>query len=149
MKATRTLARVKLLGAILMATCLFVAAANAEPFYRGKFTLPYEVKWGKAVLPAGEYCLTLRYSNGTLLTIVETVRGEAALVVMPARISQHNRPGLNALIIERSSNESTVRELRLAEVGLVLGFEPREPRGRKAIMEARAELLMTHVAVNR
>ena len=43
-----------LLLGVLIATFVFTAAANAQPSFAGKFTLPYEVRWGQAVLPAGD-----------------------------------------------------------------------------------------------
>ena len=46
-----------LLVAVLMAIPAFTVAANAQPAWVGKFTLPYEVHWNHAVLPAGEYSI--------------------------------------------------------------------------------------------
>jgi len=50
---------VKLFVTVVLATCLFVAAVNAQPRFRGKFTLPCEVHSGDVVLPAGEYFLSM------------------------------------------------------------------------------------------
>src|ERR1700692_1527144 len=49
----------KLILGVLIATCAFTAAANAQPSFEGKFTLPYEVQWNHAVLPAGEYSIRM------------------------------------------------------------------------------------------
>ena len=55
--STRHSTTAKLILGVLFATCVFTAAANAQPSFEGKFTLPYEVQWNHAVLPAGEYSI--------------------------------------------------------------------------------------------
>jgi hypothetical protein len=45
-------------GAVLMAACLLGSPAKAQASFQGKFTLPYEVHWGQATLPAGDYVIT-------------------------------------------------------------------------------------------
>ena len=61
MKSIRTLGLFKYPLAAALALCLFAGAANAQHFAasRGSFTLPFEVNWGTAVLPAGDYTFTL------------------------------------------------------------------------------------------
>jgi hypothetical protein len=48
---------------------LFAGAAQAGAGYSGKFTLRYEVRWGGAVLPAGEYSLAMDSIKGPLNVI--------------------------------------------------------------------------------
>src|ERR1700739_3972527 len=49
---------VKMLTILTLAMCASAAAANAQSV-TGKLTLPYEVHWGTATLPAGEYTITM------------------------------------------------------------------------------------------
>ncbi len=58
-KHTTTPASVRLLLGVVIATFVFTAAAKAQPSFAGKFTLPYEVRWGQAVLPAGDYVIRM------------------------------------------------------------------------------------------
>ena len=44
---------VRILAIFTLAMCAFTATANAQSVM-GRFTLPYEVHWGTATLPAGE-----------------------------------------------------------------------------------------------
>ena len=44
---------VKMLAILTLAICASTAAENAQTV-TGRFTLPYEVHWGTATLPAGE-----------------------------------------------------------------------------------------------
>jgi len=76
MKKTRNfrLARFTLL---LLAGSLCVGRLTAqagEAVSAGKFTLPFEVRWGQAILPAGDYTYTL---NSATFSGVLTVRGNS------------------------------------------------------------------------
>ena len=67
-----------MLAALLAATCLHVIVTAAAPAaFQGIFKLSHEVRWGKAVLPAGEYLLRVEYSGpATLVTIGEAKTGK-------------------------------------------------------------------------
>ncbi len=54
MKQTRSFTTVRLAVFALLATVVFAGLLSAED-YRGKFTLPFEAKWGTAALPPGDY----------------------------------------------------------------------------------------------
>jgi hypothetical protein len=137
MKAIRNLT-MKLIAAALVATCLFAGAANAGPLFKGKVTLPSEVHWGKAVLPAGEYWLTLTSPSLPGIVTIQAANGSQTAFVMPVEIYRSEAKGTNALIMARRGNQSAVRALRLAEVGLTLRYEPQGAQNRKAIQEAEA-----------
>ena len=51
-KTMRHAIKVRLFAAVLLATCVFSGAANAQTMAI-KFNLPFEVHWGKTLLPAG------------------------------------------------------------------------------------------------
>ncbi len=132
-KLTQKLTAVKLLVAVLAAACLFAAAANAQPMYSGKFTLPSEVRWGKATLPAGEYQFTLNSPN---FATIREISGKYSAFVMPLGVNQYDVRGRSALVITVRGNHRTVRELRLAEIGLTLNFQPRREKAEKVVQEA-------------
>ena len=48
--------RYAVFAALLTVTAGFTLPANAQQ-YKAKFTLPFEARWGAAVLPAGDYTL--------------------------------------------------------------------------------------------
>ena len=60
MKLKKGLSPVQRLTLGLLISLLCASVAQAAPLYRGKFKLPYAVRWGQAVLPAGEYQLKFR-----------------------------------------------------------------------------------------
>jgi hypothetical protein len=43
----------------VLALGILASAGNAQNIFEGKFTLPFEVYWGGATLPAGDYTVTL------------------------------------------------------------------------------------------
>ncbi len=68
----------------ILAACALAGAANAQPAtFSGKFTLPYEVHWGKTVLPAGDYSITMDRLDSA--AIVRSASGKAHFV----RVSPH------------------------------------------------------------
>jgi hypothetical protein len=54
-----------------------VARTASAQVLKGRFTLPYEVRWGMAVLPAGTYLIIMDNVRGPAL--LTTTEGEAAV----------------------------------------------------------------------
>lgn len=54
---TKKATQVTLFAAALLATSLFAGSAHAQSSFQGKFTLQNPVRWGNAVLPAGDYLI--------------------------------------------------------------------------------------------
>src|SRR6267142_1977948 len=49
--------------AVAFATLMCATGAHAQISFTGRFTLPYEVHWSNAVLPAGEYSIVIPSLN--------------------------------------------------------------------------------------
>ena len=71
-KTIRRAIEVRLFAVVLLATCAFAASANAQSF-TGRFTLPSETHWGKNVLPAGNY--TISMDAKTNVALVRSAKG--------------------------------------------------------------------------
>ena len=88
MKKTRNFRLVRF-TLLLLAGSLCVGRLTAqagEPVSAGKFTLPFEVRWGQAILPAGDYTYTL---NSATFSGVVTVRGNSkAAMISVGSVSQ-------------------------------------------------------------
>ena len=115
----------------LLASCLGAASAKAQEF-NGKFTLPFEARWGVATLPAGSYSFTVdqTMSGGSLVVVGEKVR---AII----RGQGHN-PKMgesSALILRSEKGVYTVRELRMADIGVVLYYGPQHHKRLTAAQE--------------
>jgi hypothetical protein len=46
-------------GVAALALGALATSGNAQNAYRGKFTLPFETRWGSATLPAGDYTFVM------------------------------------------------------------------------------------------
>ena len=118
-----TLLRTLALGVLLFS--LGVAVASAQPFH-GKFSLPSEVRWGTATLQAGDYTINLQgLRTGNMLQVREN--GKVVATVLP---QSHNpaMAGPAELVIENGKTGSTVREIRLPDIGVVLYYAPHAPK---------------------
>ena len=56
---TRNLKFLNHIALVVLTLCLSAAIGKAQNAYAGKFTLPFETHWGGAVLPAGDYTMTV------------------------------------------------------------------------------------------
>jgi hypothetical protein len=121
MKTNQSLRLVKVAMFALVTACMGASLANAQTV-AGKFDLPFEVRWGQAVLPAGNYSFTLSSTAG-MPGYTVMVRGENRTAsIIASTIIGDNAAGKSALIVERHGEKGTVRSLRLAEAGLVVYY---------------------------
>ncbi len=137
----------KTLRYLLMAVAalgLFAGAAQAQD-YIGKFNLPIETQWGKAVLPAGNY--TLEHNSMRRPDLV-TVRGEKeTIMTLPASQSfQADRSQKSALVLARMKGKTVVRTLVLAELGMEFYYP--WPKGER-IRIAEGPVLIQRVPITR
>jgi hypothetical protein len=134
-KITRYATRVTLFAAALLTTCLFAGSVNAQAGIQGKFTLPYEVHWGQAVLPAGEYLLTFTPDSmvGTRL-VIRNAKNDRFVAFESVNIREDSKKGESALLIGTRGGQRIVHSLTIAELGQVFVYD----RGLdRAVEEAR------------
>jgi hypothetical protein len=117
MKKTQSSTLLRLLGLAMLAACFSAGHANAQ-MLQGKFTLPTEVRWGQATLPAGEYSFTLdsvdRYCP------LRIRRGNTNVGMFFAAAQDGNYSDHAELRIEKG----TVRALNLPNLGMVFVYAP-------------------------
>jgi hypothetical protein len=122
MNWTRISKLLRLVGLALLAACLNAGHASAQVF-QGKFTLPFEARWGLAALPAGNYSFALDSVTGTC-TLRLYREGKGVALIM-AQSQRENDSGTAALTVVRG----TVRTLSLPNIGTVLQYAPHHPKG--------------------
>ena len=117
--------RVQLLSSLtlaLLGVCLSAGPANAQGF-TGKFTLPFEARWGMATLPAGDYSFTVDAKPGGLLQVF---RGTRTVALVYAQGWDQKSSGRNALMVVKEGGASIVREVILRDIALVLYYAPHQ-----------------------
>jgi hypothetical protein len=99
---------------------LSVGAAQAQS-YTARVTLPHEVQWGAASLPAGDYSLALDSVAGSL-RVIDASRRIRALVRGVPESATPTQPA--SLLITRDGNERTVRSLNCPMWGYKFVYKP-------------------------
>jgi len=133
MKMVTRQVTIKLLTTVALTILAFAAAANANPNFTGKFNLPYEVHWGKAVLPAGQYSIRMQASMATAL--VQSADGKIAIVT-PLSTTDDTQKGAAGLFVTLSGSQRRVRFLNLPESGVSLVYEPLTTADRELLSKA-------------
>ncbi len=132
MNSNRSYKMIWLVGVAVLAACFGAGQARAQEF-AGKFTLPFETRWGQAALPAGDYSFRLNKAHSGAM--IQLYQGKTSLGFVQAQAYDQSKPGSNALTVVRTKASNTVRELRLPEIGVVLIYSP----GRAKPMTAEEE----------
>jgi hypothetical protein len=115
-KVMKSIRKVSLLKVLV----LFVGALGASALpassqnTTGTFTLAHKVRWGTAVLPAGDYRFSVDTQAWPARVMVRELGGTTS--------ADQKLAGGSTLVIERKAGESVVRSLKLAPVGLALEF---------------------------
>jgi hypothetical protein len=131
-KTKRHAFEVRLFAVVLLATCVFAAAANAQTL-AAKFTLPFEVHWGRNVLPAGEYTVTM--DSTTNVALIRSANGETVgFSPVPTRATSHS--GTTALFVMVRGNERLIRSLNLPTSGISLIYPPTSSAQREMLANA-------------
>jgi hypothetical protein len=121
MNGVRVSSLIRFAGLALLAACFVAGHANAQVF-QGKFTLPFQARWGQATLPAGDYSLTL--DSVDMKSTLRLFRGRNAVGMILAQSYYKTDSGHAELTVEQGS----VRSLRLPELGIVLQYAPQRPK---------------------
>ncbi len=125
MSSARYLKAVSKLGLAALALGIFASAGNAQNAYQGKFTLPSEVYWGGATLPAGDYKFELT-SQGSPYTLY--IHGENANAIVRALVADPGAVSNSArLDLVDISDVHAIKTFEAPELGVTFSyFTPKE-----------------------
>lgn len=138
MKSTRSFNLAKVVLLAVLAAGFSASLASAQEL-RAKFTLPFEARWGKAILPPGEYSINLDAGKPPYMALVQQGQQGVALVMAAGQTNQREVTGPSTLIAVRSGGTYRIRELRLAEVGIVLEYNA--PKAERRILAQTPRLI--------
>ena len=121
----------KLSYAALLAATVFTYAPNlasAEEPSRGHFKLTHEVRWGNAIVPAGEYAFSYDPDSlSPVLTITKTDGPRASFMLLVPAKDESSTKDSNAIVLESTPAGSYVSAFQLAESGVTLHFRVPRP----------------------
>jgi hypothetical protein len=118
----------------LLAACLFTGAANAQTVH-GKFTLDNTTRWGKAVLPAGEYQLTFNPAREPGIVAISDAKTGKKVALIYTAITEGAGKGGSALFVGQRGRQRVIYSFRLAELGRTFIYDPALAHGR-GVLEA-------------
>ena len=118
---------------VLVVTCALAGAVYAQPTFVGKFTLPYEVHWGQAVLPAGEY--SIRMDSAAAAAKVTSTDGSRTIYTQFPMFADSDK-GSTHLTITTMGNERKVRSLNAPDLGKLIIFAPLSKSEREELAKA-------------
>jgi hypothetical protein len=123
--------------AALLTSLFFAGTARAQgqsPAYVGKFTLTQQIHWGKTVLQPGKYKVTINSTVAPIIGTIRTVAGDGVSIVM-SQARTGNKNSVNGLLIKEKDGQPTVHSLAIADLGVVLIYDP--TLARETVQEAR------------
>jgi hypothetical protein len=142
-RGERNMKTVRVLAILTLATCAFAAAANAQSV-TAKFTLPYEVHWGTATLPAGEYAISMDLLH-TAITLVQSASNNVSFFTrIPVMENSSKSPA--SLVITSFNGDRRVRSLNLPELGKSFVYERITTAEREQIAKGRVQIVPVSIA---
>lgn len=112
MKGTRIAMLVSFV--LAAAICFSASPAHAQGTrvtFKGKFTLPYEVRWGKSILPPGEYSMTV--SAGSSLPDFVTLRSQDKTAIVLVGETSRCESCTGELVVVWSKGKRAIRAMEL------------------------------------
>jgi hypothetical protein len=121
LKVLRQLKLVNHVALLALALCSSTGLGRAqEVYYKGKFTLPFEAHWASAVLPAGEYTISMPSTNAPYMLFV---RGEGKSVVILANgWADRQLSDDSKLTVVDMDGTETIAHLEAGQLGLTFDY---------------------------
>jgi hypothetical protein len=134
------------LAILTLAIGAFAAAAIAQSGFIGRFTLPHQVRWGQAMLPAGEY--SIDFSSIQSPAIVRSMDGTISTFVFTGDTGDSQK-GPSSLTLVTSGNEWRVASVNLPRAGVSLVYSPVTQAERETLTKAKQIETVPLVAANK
>lgn len=132
-KTIRSATKIFLFVAIVLVSSIFSETVNADSFFRGTVTLPYEVRWGQAVLQPGDYLILVRSLSQPAQ--IYSKDGNQ-MFFTSALFTELNSKGKPRLIITPNGDKHVVDSLNMPLSGISLIYQPLTKIQRENIAKA-------------
>ena len=117
----------------LLTVCFGADRARAQVALGGQFTLPFETRWGPAVLPAADYTLMLNHKGAIDVIDISRGRAKLAMVLSIAHSVRSYNSSNSVITIVRYGNKGRVLSLDLPQLGEIYFFSL--PKGEKVFAQ--------------
>ena len=97
--------------------------ASAQEPASGKFTLPHDVHWGQANVPAGEYRFSYAYNGVSGIFSLSKLDGaRKGYLFLVNDVNETTQVGPSRLVLSTTPEGSYVSYMQLPEFGMTLHF---------------------------
>jgi hypothetical protein len=127
---------------VLFSLVAGAVGANAQTALHGAFQLTSEARWGKAVLPPGQYAFTITSVQSPI--VIRSVDGKAS-AMMVAESSVNAASGGSYILITGSGPDRIVRSMNLPQLGRSLVFKPLTERDRETLYASVSQSVPVHL----
>lgn len=143
-KSIRNLKSVMKVSFMALSLCLAASQGKAQGTYMGKFTLPFEARWGSAVLAPADYTISMELESGRSFNYL-VVQGQGKSAFILASVADHKKISNHSqLILVKTAGGYAVQTLDAGEAGLTLNYlvpkNKREPAAHEA--ELHSQLIL-------
>jgi hypothetical protein len=119
-------------------------AEDRTPVFKGTCNLPFETRWGTAILPPGEYTVSV---HSTSLPARVTVRGKNGSIFVTAQsLSQQSEANGKSFLLVGKWRRGVVRSLYVSELGMAFNYAAPKEETKAMTQEA---LLIQRIPVTR
>jgi len=139
-KSIRNLKLGMKVGFMALALCLAASQGKAQGTYTGKFTLPFEARWGNAVLTPGDYTISMDLDSVSNFNYL-VVRGEGKSAIILAGVTESKEVSNHSdLTLVRTAAGYAVQTFEAGQAGVTLSYSvPKNKRDQEA-QELHSEL---------
>ena len=130
--------------ALLILVVAAAIGANAQTTLSGKVQFPSEVRWGKAVLPAGEYSISIPSLDRPVRVMIHSMDGKMAAIAL-GDISDV-QPGGSFILVTGEGSNRLVRSVNLPQLGVSLVCAPLSARERERLYASVSQTLPLQIA---
>ena len=93
---------------------------RAQNAYEGQFTLPFEAHWGHAVLPAGDYTISMRSATAPYVLFVRGA-GKSVILLANGFDEKHVSDESKLTVVDTGGTE-TIASLEAGQLGLTFAY---------------------------
>jgi hypothetical protein len=120
-KTSRSAIKIFLFVVMALVGPIFPDIANSQSIFRGTVTLPYEVRWGQAMLQPGDYLIL--FSSLSQPAQIYSENGKQ-MFFTSAQFTELNSKGKNCLIVAPDGDKHVVYSLNMPRFGVSLIYKP-------------------------